>query len=271
MKNFLTSIIFSLLIVFGVSNFAKASETRFIDSNIWYSPSSFEEGETIDIHTAIWNGENAVVNAKVQFLDREVLLAEREVKLEPEKLQDISVSWKATAGDHLIRVNILSASKIINGKSTLLLIDEAEKIQDKLFVAKKVSEKETVPDADTNLVAPIKNLLDENIVDKYVPQVVAKPVNNTLKTTEAFRLQKYDVIKELKQGTQEHIKELESPEKQAEKKDEPLSGTEKPIAYVEVFLLSVVGFILKSSIVFYGLIIILTFLILRFIYRLIRR
>ena len=50
-------------------------------------------------------------------------------------------------------------------------------------------------------------------------------------------------------------------------KKSALSGTEKPIAYVELFLLNVASFIFKSAIAFYLVCAFLLFIIIRFIYK----
>jgi hypothetical protein len=50
----------------------------------------------------------------------------------------------------------------------------------------------------------------------------------------------------------------------------PLDATERPIAYIKLFLLSIVGFVFGSKLVFYGLSLLILFLVLRFIYRKIR-
>jgi hypothetical protein len=82
---------------------------------------------------------------------------------------------------------------------------------------------------------------------------------------------KVDISKE---ETRKEIDELEGRDSVTKEKvnseKKPLDATEKPIAYIKLFLLSVVGFIFGSKIVFYGLCATIVFLILRFIYRKIR-
>ncbi len=66
--------------------------------------------------------------------------------------------------------------------------------------------------------------------------------------------------------TKNPTKTTDTKEPVAQKKS-ALSGTEKPIAYVELFLLNVASFIFKSAVAFYLVCAFLLFIIIRFIYK----
>ena len=81
---------------------------------------------------------------------------------------------------------------------------------------------------------------------------VIQPKTNNIKTVDAK-----------KEGTNTN-------EVKSDTNKKPLSGTEKPIAYVELFLLKIASFIFNSAIVFYLVCLFLVFIIIRFIYKKIR-
>ena len=96
--------IYLFLILFLVPlTFTYGAETinsGLIPGQIWYSSEELTEGQTVNIHTAIWNGEKNPVTTKVEFYDKNVILGFREVVISPQELKNISIPWKITAGDH---------------------------------------------------------------------------------------------------------------------------------------------------------------------------
>lgn len=70
----------------------------FFAKQIWYSSDKLVEGETVDIYTAVWNGEDKTYLLKIGFFDEEELLGERDIALKPGEIRDVSIGWKITAG-----------------------------------------------------------------------------------------------------------------------------------------------------------------------------
>ena len=85
---------------------AEIINSGFIPGQIWYSSEELIEGQTVNIHTAIWNGEKNSITAKVEFYDKNVILGTRNIIVASETSKDVSISWKVTAGDHLISASI---------------------------------------------------------------------------------------------------------------------------------------------------------------------
>ena len=69
-----------------------------------------------------------------------------------------------------------------------------------------------------------------------------------------------------KEEIKNEIKALDAPQN-ASKENVKTNPLLKPFKYVEVFLLSVFSFILNNTILFYGLLVIIIFFILRFIWK----
>ncbi len=284
---FFTILSFVFLPVGDISVSAKTdSTTGFLSGDIWYSKAKLIEGDDVKIYTAFWNGENTPVNIKVSFFDKDTLLGEREVSIPALTLKDISISWKVTAGDHQIKASILKATSNQSGSSQEVSLSNNEVKTESIFIPKRI---------DSALPSEKLEQLGEKVVD-ILPKSVAEPVAASVSDIDLFRQKTSKDIENSVKETQEKIKQIENPdtkatdniktestkntqdknntqkdsdEKKVVKKDS-LSGTEKPIAYLQFYLLSVALFIFKNSWLFYGIILFVIFMILRFIYRKIR-
>lgn len=279
MKKYFVFIIFilSIFVSFFASEhiaFATGNNSGFIDTSIWYSPNDFSEGDTIQIHTAVWNGEDYSINAKVEFLDVNTILGSRDVTIAKNTLQDVSISWKVTAGNHKISTRISQAQSVINGvKSNITIINKEEAAKD-FSVAKKLAINK---DGETEIIPTITNKVNE-----VLPQSMAVPVVKTVGNIDSFRQDINGTLSDFKSDTVERLELLNNPKPvaktdsksntvEAQEKPKPMSGIDKPVAYVELFLLTVALFIFHNSIVFYSLLAFLLFIILRFLYRKMRR
>lgn len=250
------------------------NNSGFLDNTIWYSKDSFVEGDTVEIHTAVWNGEISTLEAKVDFMDANTIIGTRSISVAPHTLADVFISWKVTAGDHTIKTVIRDTNLKVNGKSTPIKFTDTEQSLPKISISKKISKE---LDAGNNLADNVSEKVKENL-----PTQIAEPVTQGITSLDDFRSNTSDTVNTMLVSTNKKIEELNNQEKapaesntkdpkKTETKQKPLSGTEKPIAYVELFLLTIVSFIFKNSIVFYLLCAFILFIILRFIYRKIRR
>ncbi len=97
---------------------------------------------------------------------------------------------------------------------------------------------------------------------------VDKSASNIFAVIEKFRIDTHEQITTARQDTKKYLDTLEKSSNSADGK--PLDATEKPITYIKFFLLALALFIFSTQIVFYAALLLLLFLILRFIYRKIR-
>lgn len=105
--------------------------------------------------------------------------------------------------------------------------------------------------------------------------VASKPVDvkvsKNIDSLNAWREDTYKQIKDEQIKTQSEIKLLESSDKSKNTGNAKLlDATEKPIDYIKLFFLAIFAFVFASSLVFYVVIALLAFIILRFIYKKIR-
>ena len=236
-----------------------SSVAGIIPGQIWYSEDSFSEGDTIKIYTAIWNNNKESITVKVEFYDKNVVLGTREIVILPDQVKDASVSWKVTSGDHTISAKIISS--IITGKASKgqITLDRTSTIEDKKYIPAVVTKIDGTPATSADVV---KSQFDKaNLkIGEVIPDSVSKPVSGAVSALDTFRDETSVKIDEGKDKTKKQITELEG------KSSTGSDGTEKPIAYLKLFFLSIVSFIFGYKIVFYGLIILLIFWILRSVY-----
>jgi len=71
MKNYILSISIIFTLFLSAPQYIEAvTNTGFIPGQIWYSKEILVEGETVNIHTAVWNGEKESFMFKVEFYDK---------------------------------------------------------------------------------------------------------------------------------------------------------------------------------------------------------
>ena len=263
MKKFFIFFIFSFFILNINPVFADVSSSGFIKDAIWYSVPNFTEGDSIYIHTAIWNQEKVPISGKVQFLDQDTILATRDFSIPVQTLKDISVPWKVTAGDHKISVKITG----------ITLASSSMSDQD-IFIPKKIKNGEQSSDVTSVLTDKVNEVL---------PEQVAVPVNKSAIYIDTIREDTSNSLEKIYENTNKKIESLnkntnsdkvqntkEKVNTKTESSTKANSPTDKPIAYVELFFVSIALFIFKHPIVFYILLSLIVFFILRAIYRKVR-
>lgn len=245
----------------------------FISGQIWYSKSTLVEGETVNIHTAVWNGEKDLLSAKVEFYDKNVILGSRDVVLASLELKDVYISWKITSGDHTISAKIISSTVTILGKNEKVVLDRIATSNDKQFVPVIVRNDLGVPVSREIVLQDQINKTNAEI-KTIVPEKVRVPILNGFVTVDNFRDKTFTQVTAVKDETQEKINLINGDVKKVPEiligKSSIENATEKPIAYIKLFLFSILVFIFGNKIVFYGFSIIIIFFIIRSIYRKIR-
>lgn len=253
--------------VFTPTVFAETSN-GFILDQIWYSQNSFTEGETVKIYTAVWNGNDSSLSAKVEFYDKNVILGTRDIVVSPDELKEVSVSWKITSGDHLISAKIISSSLTTDGKKETVIIDKNTTKSDRQFIPVVVKKEDGESIPSNEIIKDELSKVGEKI-NEVVPTSISTPVLNSLDSVDSFRDQTLNKILDSKEKVQEKILEYKD-FADGTKAQNLESATERPIAQVKLFFLKVLEFIFSHKFVFYGLVVLLIFYFLRFLYRKIR-
>lgn len=265
-------IIFSTIFVSSVyaETFANSG---FIPGQVWYSKDKLIEGDTVNIHTAVWNGEKSSLSIKVEFYDKNVILGSRDIILDSLELKDVFISWKVTAGDHIISAKITSSLTTISNKKEKVILGRIETSNDKQFVSVIIKNNLGESVTETDL---IKNQLGKTSaeISSFVPESISNPVSDGLGSVDNFRSNTFAKIDTAKIETKNDIGKIlgESTVKSPnnEKVNNTVDYTKKPIAYIKLFFLSVLSFIFGSRLVFYAVGAFIIFVIIRWIYHKIR-
>lgn len=255
-------VLFLVLFVFPIYKiFAQSSNTGFVSENIWYSKDPFEEGDKIKIYTFIFNPDIRELSGTVIFFDKTVLLGKKDFIISSKKASDISINWTVTAGDHTIFGKIENAKFLISkGKYEEIYLTENETEKSSRTISKKIDSQ--LVDINTNhtYVEDIKKIIEEK-----TPDFITKPIISTFNRIGEFRENINLTSENKKEEIKNDIKVLDSIKNtsNSETKTNPFL---KPFKYIELFFLSIFSFILNNKILFYGLIVIVVFFILRFIW-----
>lgn len=267
-----------LLIIFSIfyasSIYAEIfTNSGFIPGQVWYSKDKLIEGDTVNIHTAVWNGEKSSLSIKVEFYDKNVILGSRDIILDTLELKDVFISWKVTAGEHVISAKITSSLATISNKKEKVILGRVETSNDKQFVSVMIKNNLGESVTETDL---IKNQIGKTTADisSFVPESISVPVGEGFNIVDDFRNNTLAKIDIAKTETKNEIGKVLGASTVASPNTEKVNNTDdyikKPIAYIKLFFLSILSFIFGSRLVFYAVGIFIIFVIIRWIYSKIR-
>ncbi|MBK5215206.1 MAG: hypothetical protein JJE53_00130 [Candidatus Pacebacteria bacterium] len=283
MKKHILSIFIIFTLFLSLPQYIEAvTNTGFIPGQIWYSKETLVEGETVNIHTAVWNGEKESFMFKVEFYDKNIILGTREVSLKSLELKDVYIPWKITAGDHIISAKIISSSINNSGTIEKITINRNTTSSDKQFIPVLVKNYLDQPLSETDaLKIQIEKTSAE--INNFVPEEISSTISTSFNAIDDLRGTTFIKIDEAKEEAKIELDLLKKGEGVAvsttDKKTSVDNSTQKtniedaikkPITYLKLFFLSVLSFVFGNKFVFYILLTLLVFLILRTIYRKIR-
>lgn len=258
-------VLFFLLFLLPINNLkAQTSNVGFVPSNIWYSKDPFEEGDKIKIYTLVFNPDTRELSGTVIFFDGKVLLGTKKFTTPAKSAEDISIDWTVTAGSHDIFAKMENAKFLISkGNYEEIYVAENQTEQSKRNVVKKITTKEVEQTTDLSKNTDPLTQID-NFINEKTPPAVGKTIDTTANFLEKTRTNVKENVVNKENETKEEIKTLNE-----NKQPETSSKVIKPLKYVKLFLLTLASFIFSNKIVFYGLLLLILFFILRFLWRLI--
>lgn len=274
MKKIYIYLFLSLALIPGACIYAEEQvNSGFIPGQIWYSSQNLVEGQTVNIHTAIWNGDKNSLSAKVEFYDKNVILGSRDVVVNPLELKDISVPWKITSGDHTISAKITTSTTLVSGKKENITLENNTTSNDKQYVSVTIKDESGKAVSGQDIV---KNKINQtgSDLDSIIPEKISPSLKNIFNKIDNFRNETYIKLALSKEETKNELKLIKNKVTTVEESKNDKSNIEdavkKPITNIKLFLLIVLTLIFMVKIVFYALFVFFVFLILRFIYRKIR-
>lgn len=263
------------------------NNTGFIDTAIWFSASPDTVGESITISTLVNNQEKKAIYGIISFYDNDKSLSKKTVTIAPNSSKVVSIDWKVESGSHSI-VAKFEDTREVDDKGKSIQIANSETKPHKFTV---IANSSTNSNADSNSnPSSVSNDDKENspagnsIISK---EDVGKTVDEAKKVTEttfgkiddfraetAVSLEKKaeESTKELEEIKLEHEK-VKSEGKVAGAKTSKDDTTEKesflktPFAYLKMIFYKMAHYIFAQKFLFYGLIVLLIILFIRYIIR----
>ncbi len=90
-----------------------AQENAGVVSDVWYSPSNISAGDTVKIYSGIYNSSNVkITGVAVYYIDGAELQKISFTSL-PKSLIQVEGQWKATAGDHKVKLKISTSTSAL--------------------------------------------------------------------------------------------------------------------------------------------------------------
>ena len=264
-------IILVLFLIFSIlpmqKIFAQSSNTGFVSGNIWYSKGPFEEGDKVKIYTFVFNPDSRELSGTVIFFDKTVLLGKKEFIIPAKEAEDVSIDWTVTAGDHVIFGKIENAKFLISdNKYEEVYITENETEKSSHTVSKKITS------TATDTISEINNAISSSISDitkivgEKTPDSIAQPMVLGASTIENFRQNIVVASENKKEEVKKEIKTLENAKVTLDSKTAE-NTLLKPFKYVELFFLTIFSYITNNQILFYGILIIVAFFLLRYVWK----
>lgn len=254
--------------------FAQTTNAGFVPGNIWYSKDPFAEGDKIKIYTLIFNPDTRKFSGTVNFFDNSILLGTKKFNVAGTSTEDVSIDWTATAGDNEIFAQIQNA-KFLSTNGTYVdanLAENKTSTSSRTVTPKVVTQNisngiNSVDGAFNSTINSIQNIGNtaKNVIPESTSQIAVSTTNNVDK----FIANTSAILQSTRNQTQNNLNALNDKKNSSSTDTINTSDFQKPFDYITLFLLTILLFILKYKILFYGIIILIVFLILRYIWQLI--
>lgn len=265
--------LFFIFLVFGISVAQaeeKLSNAGFTQGNIWYSKDPFFAGDVVTIHTLVFNSSTDDISGTVEFYDSDVLLGKIPFNIKPSGgYKNVSMEWKVSVGYHKIFAVIKAPRVMRNGKLDPVSLDYYKTNENERFIKANVNK-------DESATTTVANYFDEKInfakeyADNNLPAPITKSASVVVNSLEGARIVSKAWVD--KKGAEVNKKILTIKENEAKKSaigekpaDFTLSSLDKPFNYMYALALSAMSSIFDSKFLFYGALLVILFLLIRFI------
>ncbi len=293
MKKSLVFILAALLFSAGTFE-VHADQVGFPEKSIWYSDDTFIVGNVVTIYTLVVNGESSTLTGTVRFFDRDTVLGEKKVTIDKNDAKVVSLDWKVSEGEHQFSAQFSQVSAIeADGKKVSIVPTTPATQKDTVYVKKAIAKENT---SNANALSAQASLNKDSVVGEVskatdfikekTPDSVEEKISSTTASIETLRETWEEQFLEKKQNEQDSLnalnefyderlkaKEEADPDNFVKQSYVDSSGEnilKKPMHYVLIFLYSLIGFIVGNALIFYGLLLLIVFWLVRGIWQKIR-
>ena len=286
-RRFSKILFFTVFVVLTIFRVPTASaNTGFLGGPMWISPEVPQDGELVSLSALFHNAEPNSLSGDVLFYDSNVLLGKKSITIPSGGVSTATVSFRISAGDHSFSATAGNLSESLSDGKTEPFVLSPQTVQlPNISVSPKAgnSLNASVVSGTTNLVTnnifpqnPMANVaskvneLQGNVISS-IPDSVANPVTNTATALDSWRTNNANSFANQTKAASISIdktKELASTEqKKFGKASFSTNFVDKPFAYVKLFVFELLSFIWSHAIIFYGLLVLILYAILRFVYK----
>ncbi len=263
-NTFLCSIMFFSVLsttqVFASDN----TSVGFIQNPIWFSKDYIVSGDGVKIYTLIYNGSSDQLKGMVVFYNGKVVLGRREIIVPGKSVKDVSIDWKPVSGTYKVRA-LLENPRLIDLRGVeLKTVDISEETKENVV---EVKEKELVK-AEQN----IKDSGTENISKQFsdlgtsLATDIPKTASNIFTKIDRARSDSADFLEKQKDiAEQEKNKPVVKSDSVESKK--PSFIPDNPFAIAKYYLYTVALFVFNIKVIFFSLLILILYFLIRFVYR----
>jgi hypothetical protein len=268
MKKYLITLLLVLAFLPVQNIDAQSANTGFVPGNIWYSKDPFEEGDKIKIYTLIFNPDTKELSGNVSFFDNSVLLGKKSFVVASRGVRDISIDWTVSVGAHKIYAKIENAKFLTSpGKYQEVDIASDQTEESQSTVGKKIVTPPVKAEANNNPTTTNSITSIEESIKENTPSVISTPILATTNALEGVRISASLATDNKKAATKTELTSLNNVNKKNTKAVAAAKWL-KPFKYVELFFLTILSLIFKYKIIFYGILAVVLFYLVRYIFRL---
>ncbi|TSC55036.1 MAG: Uncharacterized protein LiPW30_502 [Parcubacteria group bacterium LiPW_30] len=254
-------LVFVFVPVFSFAEDTMVKNAGFAPGNIWFSQNDFTPGSTVKVYTILWNGGKDTITGEVVFYDNASVVGKVAFSLSSLGTKIASADWKVTDGYHKVYA-VVGTSKIGTSGATL---EYAKTDESEHFIG--------APIKSTSPTTTAQQIVNEkvNFAKEYAVENLPTPITETTQSffgkVEPMRTSVKTWTDSTSANVRKDIENLDEKIKNNEGKTDVWSMVKKPLDYVYIFGLTIIGLVLGNSIIFYTVSFVLVFLFLRFIKR----
>lgn len=234
---------------FALSAQGFSPRTGFVEGAIWFSEESLVLGESVKIYTPVFNGEDSRLTVKVDFVNNSEVFSSKEVLIYPNETKTVSSDWKVDPGSHNIFAKISEAT--LGEESITLENLNTESIKFSVTQASPGSvSKNPLFSKFSGVLEGEGSLMDK--IDRWFKLNFTK--------SEEWRESSLGKLNESRDKLKVEIQSQRETESKA-----------KVFSVLHLWILHAIIFIFSVSVVFYLLAVVVSYILLRFIWRILRR
>jgi hypothetical protein len=193
----------------------------------------------------------------VTFYDGDVVLGKKAGLISAQSSKEFSIDWKVTVGDHAIRAHIDNPKKgSTTGPAVTLSSVDTDAYRFTVLADLGIHPFDTPSTTDAKK--------DTSTDDKSAIVVGAQ---NTFDKIDGFRADTAKSIDKSVASAEKVLTEEVAPAKASSTATTAPSKMERPLTYVKLFFLKIFSFIFSHGVLFYGLIILIIILFIRYLIR----